>query len=81
MVLLVKNVQLESAPNDLTEFYAKYPHLLQEAKRMSSKIPIKVDTSGVLYVRQKQWAATHPGDLLDNGQVGHDYSYHFLEII
>jgi len=35
---------------------------------MASKTPIRVDTGGVLYVRQKQWAATHPGDLLDNGQ-------------
>ena len=39
---------------------------------MASKTPIRVDTGGVLYVRQKQWAATHPGDLLDNGQVGVD---------
>ena len=69
MVLLVNNTPLSSAPDDLAKFYSTYPHLLQEAKRMASKIPIKVDTRGVLYVRQKQWAATHPGELLDNGQV------------
>ena len=69
MVLLVKNTQLSSAPDDLAKFYSTYPHLLQEAKRIASKIPIKVDTRGVLYVRQKQWAATHPGELLDDGQV------------
>ena len=36
---------------------------------MSSKKPIKIDTTGILYVRQKQWAAIKPGELLDNGQV------------
>ena len=69
MVLLVKNTLLSSAPDDLAKFYCTYPHLLLEAKRIASKIPIKVDTRGVLYVRQKQWAATHPGELLDDGQV------------
>jgi hypothetical protein len=26
-----------------------------------------MEASGVLYVRQKQWAVTYPGDTLDNG--------------
>ena len=32
MVLLVNKELLTSAPNDLTDFYAKYPHLLQDRK-------------------------------------------------
>ena len=29
------------------------------------------ETRGVLYVRQKQWAATRPGERLEDGQVRH----------
>lgn len=70
MVLLVDNTELASAPEDLAVFYSQFPALLQEARRMAARAPIKVDTAGVLYVRQKQWAATQPGEALDNGQVG-----------
>ena len=69
MVLLVNNQLLETAPESLQDFYTQYPQLHQEAKQMASKKPIKVDTTGILYVRQKQWAAMTPGELLDNGQV------------
>ena len=27
----------------------------------------RMEPQGVLYVRQKQWAVTYPGDRLDNG--------------
>ena len=70
MVLLVDNTELPGAPGDLAEFYSQFQALLQEARRMAARAPIKVDTAGVLYVRQKQWAATQPGEALDNGQVG-----------
>jgi hypothetical protein len=29
-----------------------------------------MEANGVLYVRQKQWAVTYPGDTLDNGDKG-----------
>ena len=29
---------------------------------------LRLEPDGVLYVRQKQWAVTYPGDTLDNGQ-------------
>ena len=32
------------------------------------------ETRGVLYVRQKQWAATRPGERLEDGQVRHEYT-------
>ena len=70
MVLLVDNTELPGAPEDLAQLYSQFPALLQEARRMAARAPIKVDTAGVLYVRQKQWAATQPGEALDNGQVG-----------
>ena len=35
---------------------------------LAAKVPLKVETTGILYVRQKQWAASQPGDTLDNGQ-------------
>ena len=71
MVLMVDNTELPCAPGDLAEFYTQFPELLREARRLAARAPIKVDTAGVLYVRQKQWAATTPGEALDNGQVGH----------
>ena len=69
MVLLVNNQMLDAAPDCLHDFYTRYPHLLHDAQVMAAKKPAKVDTTGILYVRQKQWAATQPGELLDNGQV------------
>ena len=33
------------------------------------------ETRGVLYVRQKQWAATRPGERLEDGQVRHQYNH------
>ena len=72
MVLMVDNTELPSAPGDLAEFYTQFPALLREARRLAARAPVKVDTAGVLYVRQKQWAATQPGEALDNGQVGHN---------
>jgi hypothetical protein len=34
-----------------------------------------MEAQGVLYVRQKQWAVTYPGDTLDNGdKAGEDNS-------
>ena len=71
MVLLVKNRFLPVSPTNLAEFYSQYPHLLAGAEHLAAKVPVKVDTTGILYVRQKQWAATTPGEALDNGQVGH----------
>ena len=71
MVLLVDNTELTSPPGDLAEFYSQFPVLFREARRLAARAPVKVDTAGVLYVRQKQWAATTPGEALDNGQVGH----------
>ena len=72
MVLMVDNTELPSPPGDLAEFYTQFPALLREARRLAARAPVKVDTAGVLYVRQKQWAATTPGEALDNGQVGHN---------
>ena len=76
MVLLVDNKELPAVPGDLAEFYSQHPMLLREAKRLAARVPIKVDTTGVLYVRQKQWAATQPGEGLDNSQVGQTHTYH-----
>ena len=81
MVLLVDNTELPGAPGDLAEFYSQFPALLQEARRMAARAPIKVDTAGVLYVRQKQWAATQPGEALDNGQVGLSLNLNCLYIL
>ena len=69
MVLLVKNRFLPVSPTNLSDFYSQNPKLLTEAKDLAAKKPLSLDPSGILYVRQKQWAATHPGDKLDDGQV------------
>lgn len=68
MVLLVKNRFLPISPSNLAEFYTQHPRLLEEAKELAAKKPIRLEPTGILYVRQKQWAATHPGDRLDDGQ-------------
>ena len=70
MVLLINNRFLPISPSNLAEFYTQHPRLLEEAKELVAKKPIRLEPSGILYVRQKQWAATHPGDRLDDGQVG-----------
>ena len=68
MVLLVNNTILAVSPTNLAEFYSQYPRLLVGAKEMAGKAPLKVEPGGVLYVRQKQWAACHPGERLDSGE-------------
>ena len=68
MVLLVNNRFLPVSPTNLAEFYSQYPKLLAAAKEIAGKVPLKVSPSGVLYVRQKQWAACMPGESLDNGE-------------
>ena len=68
MVLLVKKRFLEVSPTNLAEFYSQYPHLLAGAEELAAKKAMKADPAGVLYVRQKQWAASHPGESLDNGE-------------
>ena len=80
MVLLVHNAELPAAPCDLGEFYTQFPELLREARMMAARAPVRADTAGVLYVRQKQWAATHPGESLDNGQVRHTHNHNNLTI-
>ena len=70
MVLLVNNHFLPISPSNLTEFYSQYSKLLEGAKELAEKKPLRLEPAGILYVRQKQWAATHPGDQLDDGQVG-----------
>ena len=64
------NTELGAAPSDLMEFYSQFPALLGEARRLAARAPVRVETAGVLYVRQKQWAASYPGEALDDGQVG-----------
>ena len=68
MVLLVKNRFLPVSPTNLAEFYSQHPHLLAGAEQLAARVPVKVETNGILYVRQKQWAASHPGDSLENGE-------------
>lgn len=68
MVLLVRNRFLPISPTNLSDFYTQYPHLLEGAKELAEKKPLRLDPSGILYVRQKQWAATYPGDRLEDGQ-------------
>jgi|LakMenEpi03Aug12_release.lakeMendotaPanAssembly.Ray.scaffolds.fasta_scaffold2021642_1 hypothetical protein len=34
-----------------------------------------MEAQGVLYVRQKQWAVTYPGDTLDNGDKAGEDNY------
>ena len=68
MVLLVNKRFLPVCPTNLADFYTQYPHLLVGAENLAAKVPVKVETTGILYVRQKQWAASKPGDTLDNGQ-------------
>jgi len=68
MVLLVNNRFLPISPTNLTEFYSQYSNLLEGAKELAEKKPLRLEPAGILYVRQKQWAATHPGDQLDDGQ-------------
>jgi len=70
MVLLVNNRFLPVSPTNLAEFYNQNPRILQGAKDLAEKKPLRLEPTGILYVRQKQWAATHPGDQLDDGQVG-----------
>jgi len=68
MVLLLNNRFLHISPTNLAEFYSEHPRLLEGAKELSAKKPLRLEPAGILYVRQKQWAATHPGDTLDDGQ-------------
>jgi len=68
MVLLCNNRFLHVSPTNLSDFYTQHPKLLQGAKELAAKKPLRLEPTGILYVRQKQWAATHPGDRLDDGQ-------------
>eukprot|EP00092_Neocalanus_flemingeri_P011073 GFUD01011921.1.p1 GENE.GFUD01011921.1~~GFUD01011921.1.p1 ORF type:complete len:128 (-),score=27.42 GFUD01011921.1:62-445(-) len=68
MVLLVNNRFLPISPSNLSEFYTQFPRFLEGAKELAKKKPLRLDPAGILYIRQKQWAATHPGDRLDDGQ-------------
>ena len=68
MVLLVSGSQLAAAPVSPAELYQLEPELLVGAEQLAAKRPLQLDPAGLLYVRQKQWAATHPGDRLLDGE-------------
>lgn len=61
MPLLVHNRRIERVTST-AELFLKYSHLQENAKEFRSKPPLTVDTKCLLYVQQREFAATTPTD-------------------
>jgi hypothetical protein len=62
MPLLINGVPIEDAPRDLHAFYSQYPHFKESAAALCSLKPQVVGPLGLLYIFQREFAATHPHD-------------------
>ncbi|KTF84662.1 hypothetical protein cypCar_00039864 [Cyprinus carpio] len=61
MPLLTQSKRTERV-NSTAELFSKYPHLKESAKQFVSRSPEAVDTKQLLYVQQREFAATTPAD-------------------
>jgi len=68
MVLLVGEEELTEPPLSPQQLFDQVKGMRDSALKLANKYPKRIEPKGVLYVRQKQWAVTFPGDRLDNGQ-------------
>ncbi|XP_066545434.1 protein N-terminal asparagine amidohydrolase [Amia ocellicauda] len=61
MPLLINSCKIER-PHTTAEFFKKYPHLQDSARAFRVKTAGSVDPAGLLYVQQREFAATTPAD-------------------
>ncbi|XP_040041830.1 protein N-terminal asparagine amidohydrolase [Gasterosteus aculeatus] len=61
MPLLIQNRGLDCITST-AELFDKYPHLQENARKFSSMPLVDVDPKGLLYVQQREFAATTPAD-------------------
>ncbi|XP_062304477.1 protein N-terminal asparagine amidohydrolase [Osmerus eperlanus] len=61
MPLLIQNRRIER-PSSTDELFTKYPHLQTNASEFRSKAFVDVDSKCLLYVQQREFAATTPAD-------------------
>uniref|UniRef100_A0A8C2WRL9 Protein N-terminal asparagine amidohydrolase n=1 Tax=Cyclopterus lumpus TaxID=8103 RepID=A0A8C2WRL9_CYCLU len=61
MPLLIQNRGLDRI-SSTAELFDKYPHLQENARTFSSKLLVDVDPKCLLYVSQREFAATTPAD-------------------
>uniref|UniRef100_A0A671KHC1 Protein N-terminal asparagine amidohydrolase-like n=1 Tax=Sinocyclocheilus anshuiensis TaxID=1608454 RepID=A0A671KHC1_9TELE len=61
MPLLTQNKRIERV-NSTAELFSKHPHLKESAQQFVSRSPEVVDTKQLLYVQQREFAATTPAD-------------------
>ncbi|KAL7825911.1 hypothetical protein SRHO_G00336490 [Serrasalmus rhombeus] len=61
MPLLTQNKRIDRL-SSTTELFSRYSHLEENAKEFRSKSPVTVDPKCLLYVQQREFAATTPGD-------------------
>ncbi|XP_051567373.1 protein N-terminal asparagine amidohydrolase-like isoform X2 [Myxocyprinus asiaticus] len=61
MPLFTKNKRIERVIST-TELFSRYPHLKEHAKQFASRCPEPVDPKHLLYVQQREFAATTPAD-------------------
>ncbi|XP_026111809.1 protein N-terminal asparagine amidohydrolase isoform X2 [Carassius auratus] len=61
MPLFTQNKRIERV-NSTAELFSKYPQLKESAKQFVSRSPEAVDTKQLLYIQQREFAATTPAD-------------------
>ncbi|KAL6110524.1 ntan1 [Pungitius sinensis] len=61
MPLLIQNQRLDRITST-AELFKKYPHLQENAREFRSMTPVDVDPKDLLYVQQREFAATTPAD-------------------
>ncbi|XP_036383825.1 protein N-terminal asparagine amidohydrolase [Megalops cyprinoides] len=61
MPLLIQNKRIERT-STTAEFFAKYPHLQENARSFCAKALVNVDPKCLLYVQQREFAVTTPAD-------------------
>ncbi|XP_056136303.1 protein N-terminal asparagine amidohydrolase isoform X2 [Lampris incognitus] len=61
MPLLIQNRGIE-CPGSTSEFFDRYPRLQENARAFCSKPPVHVDPKCLLYIQQREFAATTPAD-------------------
>ncbi|XP_040581870.1 protein N-terminal asparagine amidohydrolase [Lepeophtheirus salmonis] len=68
MVLLLDGIPLSNHHEtiSLNEIYSHSPRLRESARRLTSRPPITVQPQGVIYVRQKGFSISFPGELLSD---------------
>ncbi|XP_066521747.1 protein N-terminal asparagine amidohydrolase [Hoplias malabaricus] len=61
MPLLTQNKRIDRVTST-SEFFSRHSHLKENAKEFRSKAPVTFDTKCLLYVQQREFAATTPAD-------------------